>query len=104
MDAAGMGRCRVRLDKFLQVSRLIKRRALANQLCDGGHVRRGERAARASAEVAPGDILEIDYGWRRLRVRVSAVPSGQVGKAAALELYEVLADERRGPEPPPGQE
>ena len=98
------GGAALRLDKFLQVSRLIKRRALANQLCDGGHVQRTGRPARASVEVAPGDTLEIDYGWRRLKVRVLSVPAGQVGRAAAAELYEVLADERRGPEPAPDAE
>jgi ribosomal 50S subunit-recycling heat shock protein len=85
----------MRLDKFLQVSRLVRRRVLANQLCDGGRVRREGRVARASAQVAVGDILEIDYGWRRLTVRVAALPGGQVGRGEAAELYEVLADERR---------
>jgi len=89
----------MRLDKFLQVSRLVKRRALANQLCDGGHVRKGGRPARASAEVAVGAEVEIDYGWHRLKVRVLAVPAGQVGKSGAADLYEVLEDERRR-EPP----
>lgn len=94
----------MRLDKFLQVSRLVKRRQLANQLCDGGHVLRGGRAARASAEVAAGDELEIDYGWRRLRVRIRTVPPGQVGRAGATELYDLLGEERRQAEPPPGAE
>ena len=89
----------MRLDKFLQVSRLVRRRTLANQLCDGGHVRRGGRPARASAEVAAGDVLEIDYGWRRLTVRVQAVPAGPVPRAVAAMLCEVLADERDGPAP-----
>lgn len=104
MNAARFGGGFVRLDKFLQVSRLIKRRALANQLCDGGHVRRGDRPARASAEVTAGDVLDIDYGWRSVRVRVVAVPTGQVGKAGAAELYEILAEERRGSEPRPEPE
>ncbi len=94
----------LRLDKFLQVSRLVKRRALANQLCDGGHVHRGGRPARASAEVNPGDVLEIHYGWRRLEVRVLSIPAGQVGRTTASTLYEVLADERQGPEPSSIQE
>lgn len=85
----------MRLDKFLQVSRLVKRRALANHLCDGGHVSKGGRPARASAEVEVGAEVEVDYGWRRLKVRVRIVPTGLVGKAGAPELYEVLEDERR---------
>jgi len=90
----------MRLDKFLQVSRLIKRRTLANQLCDGAHVRRGGCAARASAEVAAGDVLEIDYGWRTLTVRIASVPAGAVGRAGAAELYVLLSEERRRQEPP----
>lgn len=89
----------MRLDKFLQVSRLIKRRALANQLCDGGHVRKDGRPARASAEVDVGAEIDVDYGWRRLTIRVRSVPAGQVGKAGAPELYEVLAEERRQDRP-----
>lgn len=86
----------MRLDKFLQVSRLIKRRTLANQLCDGRHVQRNGHACRASTEVAVGDTLEIDYGWRRLQVRIDQVPAGQVGKAAATDLYTVLGEIRVG--------
>ena len=93
----------MRLDKFLQVSRLVKRRTLANQLCDGGHVQRQGRTARASAEVGPGDVLVVDYGWRTLTVQVAAIPTGQVSRAAAGELYVVLAEERRAPEPDDGQ-
>ena len=94
----------MRLDKFLQVSRLVKRRALANQLCDGGHVSKGGRPARASAEVEVGAEIEVDYGWRRLKVRVLSVPAGQVGKAGAADLYAVLEEERRQDRPPTGEE
>ena len=92
----------MRLDKFLQVSRLVKRRALANQLCDGGHVHRDGRAARASAEVEAGQEIEIDYGWRQVTVRIRAVPAGQVGRATATELYDLLREVRRpdGPADP----
>jgi ribosomal 50S subunit-recycling heat shock protein len=100
MPPAGGCPVGMRLDKFLQVSRLVKRRALANQLCDGGHVHRSGRPARASAAVTAGDVLQIDYGWRRLTVRVLDVPAGQVGRIGAVGLYEVVADERRAQEPP----
>ena len=89
----------MRLDKFLQVSRLVKRRALANQLCDGGHVHRDGRTARASAEVEVGQEIEIDYGWRQLTVRIRAVPAGQVARAVATELYD-LVREVRSPDRP----
>ncbi len=94
----------MRLDKYLQVSRLIKRRSLANHLCDGGHVSRNGRVARASAEVDTGDQIQIDYGWRRLTIRVCRVPTGQVAKAAASELYEIIAEERRQEETSAGEE
>jgi ribosomal 50S subunit-recycling heat shock protein len=92
----------MRLDKFLQVSRLIRRRTLANQLCDGGHVTRAGHPLRASAEVHPGDTLDVDYGWRRLQIRVVTVPPGPVPKAEAATLYTVLGEERRT-EPPVGE-
>lgn len=85
----------MRLDKYLQVSRLVKRRALANRLCDGGRVMRNGRPARASAGVQPGDLLRIDYGWRALEVRVRAVPAGQVERLDATQLYEAVSEERR---------
>ncbi len=94
----------MRLDKFLQVSRLIRRRALANQLCDGGHVCRDGRPLRASAEVRVGDVLDVDYGWRRLRVAISEVPPGPVPKPAAAGLYTVVHEARVAPEPPEDRE
>lgn len=89
----------MRLDKYLQVSRLVKRRALANELCDAGRVSRNGRTARASADVAPGDMLVIRYGWRQLEVTVLDVPAGRVGKAEADTLYRVVADLHLGPSP-----
>jgi ribosomal 50S subunit-recycling heat shock protein len=94
----------MRLDKFLQVSRLIRRRTLANQLCDGGHVQRDGRALRASAEVHPGDQLDVDYGWRKLRVEVLEVPPGPVPKMVAASLYRLIHEERVAPEPPDDRE
>lgn len=89
----------VRLDKFLQVSRLVRRRVLANALCDGGRVERNGRPARASAEVAPGDVLRIDYGWRQLEVRVLEVPPGHTGRPVAAETLWERIREVRGAEP-----
>lgn len=94
----------MRLDKFLQVSRLIRRRALANQLCDGGHVARDGRPLRASAEVHAGDLLDVDYGWRKLRVEILEVPPGPVPKTEAAGLYHIVHDERVAPAPPEDRE
>ncbi|HVB10090.1 MAG TPA: RNA-binding S4 domain-containing protein [Bacillota bacterium] len=81
----------MRLDKYLQVSRLIKRRALANAFCDGGHVDINGRPAKAASAVAEGDVLELDFGHRKVRVRVLLVPERpQQGKAAASALYEEM--------------
>jgi ribosomal 50S subunit-recycling heat shock protein len=90
----------VRLDKFLQVSGLVRRRALAAEVCAAGRVQRNGRAARASAPVAPGDVLRIDYGWRVLTVRVDAVPERPTPPGERGALYTVLEDARsRGDEP-----
>lgn len=81
----------MRLDKFLKVSRLIKRRTLANEVCDAGRISIGGRAAKAGHEVKPGDELTIDFGRRLLVVRVEAVREN-VRASEAGELYSVVRD------------
>jgi ribosomal 50S subunit-recycling heat shock protein len=78
----------VRLDKFLQVSRLIKRREVANRLCDHGRVRLNGAPARPAAAVRPGDIITISQGARRLVAKVAAVPERA---APSRSLVEILA-------------
>lgn len=84
----------MRLDKFLKVSGLIRRRPIAKEMCDAGRVFLNERPAKAASEVGVGDVLEIQWQHRLLRVRVLALPSSAVRKAEAKALYEVLADQR----------
>lgn len=60
----------MRLDKFLKVSRLIKRRTVANEACDAGRVLVNDKAAKASANVKPGDIIEIQFGSHQTKVEV----------------------------------
>ena len=79
----------MRLDKYLKVSRLIKRRTVANEACDNAHVTANGRPAKASYDVKVGDILEITFGERTLKIRVLAVQE-HVTKAGATELYEVV--------------
>lgn len=79
----------MRLDKYLKVSRLIKRRTVANEACDAGRVMVNDKPARASYEVKPQDIIELALGTRTLRVRVVSVQE-TVGKSEASLLYEVL--------------
>ena len=80
----------MRLDKFLKVSRIIKRRSVANDACDAEHVTVNGRRAKASYAVKEGDILEITFGQRTLRVRVLDVKEHTL-KADAAGLYEVLS-------------
>ncbi len=79
----------MRLDKYLKVSRLIKRRTVANEACDAGRVTINDRPAKASASVKEGDILEIAFGTKSVKVRVKNVQE-TVRKEAAAEMYELL--------------
>ena len=63
----------MRLDKYLKVSRLIKRRTVANEACDGGRVSLNGKKAKAGSEVKPGDIIEVAFGQRSLKVEVLSV-------------------------------
>lgn len=84
-----IGGLAVRLDKYLKVSRLVKRRTLAQELCDGGHVSKNGRTAKPSTEVMPGDVLDIRIGDRVMRVRVLDVALS-ADKEKAASMYEVL--------------
>ena len=76
----------MRLDKYLKVSRLIKRRAVANEACDNERVSVNGRPARASYEVKEGDRIAIRFGERTLTVEVLSVQE-TVGKAGAAAMY-----------------
>lgn len=79
----------MRLDKFLKVSRIIKRRTVANDACDTAHVSVNGRCAKASYDVKENDIIEITFGQRTLKVRVLDVRD-YTAKADAASLYEVI--------------
>lgn len=79
----------MRLDKFLKVSRLIKRRTVANEACDAGRVLVNDRPAKASTQVKAGDVLEIQFGSKSVRVEVLNVQE-TVKKEEAQELYRYL--------------
>lgn len=81
----------MRLDKYLKVSRIIKRRTLAKEVCDGERVTINGRRAKAGAEVKPEDTIAIDFGRRQLTVKVLAVRDN-VRAAEARELYEVTSE------------
>lgn len=79
----------MRLDKYLKVSRIIKRRTVANDACDAEHVTVNGRQAKASYDVKVGDIIEVSFGQRKLRIRVLDVREF-TAKADASSLYEVI--------------
>ena len=88
----------MRLDKYLKISRLIKRRTVANEACDNGRVTLNGRVARASAEVKPGDIIGISFGNRETRVEVLAVQE-TIRKEAAADLFRYLPVAETAAEP-----
>ena len=79
----------MRLDKYLKVSRIIKRRTVANDACDAARITVNGRPAKASYDVKLNDVIEVEFGARTLKVRVLGVKE-IVGKADAAELYEVI--------------
>mgnify|MGYP003435390583 CR=1 FL=1 len=79
----------MRIDKYLKVSRLIKRRTIANEACDAGRITVNGKIVKASYDVKPGDIIEIKMGERILKVKVQEVLE-HVLKNDASSLYEVM--------------
>ena len=79
----------MRLDKYLKVSRIIKRRTVANDACDAERVSVNGRQVKASYQVKVGDVIEIAFGQRTLKVEVTAV-SETVSKADAPAMYKEL--------------
>ncbi len=79
----------MRIDKFLKVSRIIKRRTVANDACDAAHISVNGKVVKASYDVKVGDVIEIAFGERVLKVRVTDVKDS-TKKADAAEMYEVI--------------
>lgn len=79
----------MRLDKWLKVSRLIKRRTVANEACDAGRISANGRPVKASYDVKVGDVLELHFGERTVKVEVLVVTE-HAGKADAPALYQEL--------------
>lgn len=80
----------MRLDKYLKVSRIIKRRSVANEACSTSHVSVNGKPAKPSAEVKPGDILELSFGSKKLRVEVLQI-SEYMPKEKTDGMYRVLS-------------
>ena len=79
----------MRLDKFLKVSRLIKRRTVANEACDAGRVLVDGKTAKASVKVKPGDVIEIQFGTRTVKVEVLDLQE-TTKKEEAKELFRYI--------------
>lgn len=79
----------MRLDKYLKVSRLIKRRTVANDACDAGRVTINGKVAKASVDVKEGDVIEIEFGNRIVKVRVLDVKD-TVKKEEAADMFEYI--------------
>lgn len=81
----------MRLDKFLKVSRLIKRRSVANEACDAGRVLVNGTVAKASVKVKVGDVIEIQFGTKSVKVRVLDIQD-TTKKDEAKDLYVIIGD------------
>mgnify|MGYP002609794002 CR=1 FL=1 len=79
----------MRLDKYLKVSRIIKRRTVANEACDSRRVMLNDKIARASAEVKVGDVIEIGFGNKSVKVKVTSVQE-TVRKEEAKDMFEYI--------------
>ena len=79
----------MRIDKYLKVARIIKRRTIANEACDTDRIMVNGRVVKASYEVKIGDIIEVTMGGRKIKVQVESIAE-TVGKAGASDLYKVI--------------
>lgn len=84
----------MRIDKYLKVSRLIKRRTVAKDICEGEKIQLNGRTAKPSADVKPGDKITIEIGNHILEVQVVSTPNSVKANEAHL-LYDVIRDEKR---------
>lgn len=80
----------MRLDKFLKTSRIIKRRTVANEACGAGRVTLNGKKAKASADVKPGDVIEVAFGQRTVAARVLSL-NENAKKDEAADMYEELS-------------
>ena len=79
----------MRIDKYLKVSRIIKRRTVAAEACDGGRISVNGKAAKPGTDIKIGDVIEVSFGEKKVKVEVTDV-SETVRKDAASSMYKVL--------------
>ncbi len=80
----------MRIDKYLKISRIIKRRTIANEACDSGRISVNGKIVKASYDVSVGDIIEIKFGEKTIKVKVESIAE-HVLKGDAAKLYTVLS-------------
>ncbi len=80
----------MRVDKFLKLSRIIKRRSVANDACDADRVLVNGKPAKPSKDLKVGDVVGVRFGDKEAFFKVLVIPTGNVGKADASTLYEVV--------------
>ncbi|MDO4582119.1 MAG: RNA-binding S4 domain-containing protein [Bacillota bacterium] len=93
----------MRLDKYLKVSRIIKRRTVAKEVCEAGRISVNGHRAKAGSEIKTGDILRIAYGGRLIEARVEKLAESMRSELAA-EMYTILSEQRIEQEPEPEPE
>lgn len=79
----------MRLDKYLKVSRIIKRRTVANEACDAGRVKVNDKVAKASTDVKVGDLLEVEFGNKTVKVEITMV-ADSTKKEDAKEMFRYI--------------
>ncbi len=84
----------MRLDKFLKISRIIKRRPVAKTVCDAGRVLVNGHPAKAGKELREGDILRVNLNSRILTCQILSIPTGNVRAAEASSLYRMISEEK----------
>lgn len=82
----------MRLDKFLKVSRIIKRRTVANEVCDMARVFVNDNPAKPAKQLKEGDIISIEYKTKTLKARVLKIPQSNVSVNEAPSLYEIIEE------------
>lgn len=87
----------MRLDKYLKVSRLIKRRTVAKEVCDAGRVMLNGRPAKAGSDILPGDVLQISFGNKSLEAEVVAVAEA-IKASEASTMYRIIKEVKMNPE------
>lgn len=87
----------MRLDKYLKVSRLIKRRTVAKEVCDAGRVMLNGRPAKAGSDIVPGDVLQISFGNKSLEAEVVAVAEA-IKASEASTMYRIIKEVKMNPE------